>query len=302
MKLSVVVPAYNQADPLERCLRSLAAQTLPEAGYEVVVVDDGSTDRTPEVLAGVRDRVRSVRLPRNRGRSAARNAGIEAARGPLVVFVDSDVEVAPRFLDAHLGAHEAGDGRVLSRGPVILVPEPPRDLSAPPPRLTYSPALLDTANAGIRRELLDRAGRFDEGFPGYGWEDFDLGMRLRALGARRVFVREAVAYHVHPRAQWGEVGPLLRKEEERAASAVYFWRKRPTWETRLLIQATPVHYALYWILAGFGALTPQNIGEVVRYLTERRLDALAFAALRGALNRHYVQSLRRHLAARAAAA
>jgi GT2 family glycosyltransferase len=294
MDLSVVIPTYNQADLLKESLRSLVDQMLSHGSYEIVVVDDGSTDHTATVLREFGPPVRVVRLPTNRGRSAARNAGIRAAAAPLVALVDSDIIVRRDFLASHLEAHKRHGNGILSRGPVIDVPDLATARDDKIPKLVSSPAYLTTANAALAKDALLRAGLFDEHFPGYGWEDFDLGLRLRRLGLRRVFCPQAVAFHVAPLDYWDDVPGLLLKEEARAKSAVYFYRKHPTLEARILIQATPLHRALYWLQCGCGALSPANVAAVVSWLRRRNL-MLAQIALRGVLNRHYLQTLRRGL-------
>jgi glycosyltransferase involved in cell wall biosynthesis len=290
--VSVVVPTYNQSALLAECLRSLANQTLAGDRYEIVVVDDGSTDATPDVIRQAGARVRGVRLATNRGRSAARNAGVEQARADLIVFTDSDVVVRPDFLAWHVQTHQRHRTEIVSRGPVILVPDVTSASRARIPRVAASPAYLDTANAGLKRATLRKAGMFDEHFPGYGWEDFELGMRLKRLGIQRVFSARAAAFHIQPPLNGNALGELLRKEEARARSAVYFYRKVPGLETRLLIQATPLHRGLYWLLSAGGLLTPANVPRLSNRLRKSGLASLAFLALRGVLNRHYIQSLR----------
>lgn len=294
--ISVVVPTYNQADLLRENLRSLVDQTLPKDSYEIVVVDDGSTDHTAAVLREFAGPVRIVQLPANRGRSAARNEGIRHALGRLVTFVDSDILVRRDFLAQHLDAYRSNGPGVLSRGPVVLVPDVQTARDSPMPRLTSSPAFLDTANASVERSALLKAGLFDERFPGYGWEDFELGIRLRRLGIRRVFCRQAVGFHVQPPITQASIQNLLRKEDERAKSAVYFYRKHPTVEVRLLIQATSVHRLLYSIQSGFGLLTPTNVEHIAARLRRSGRNGLAELVMRGVLNRHYVQRLDDELA------
>ncbi|MFC6974687.1 glycosyltransferase family 2 protein [Halomicroarcula sp. GCM10025709] len=100
-RVSVVVPTYNRADTVGRAVESALAQTVTD--IEVVVVDDGSTDDTAAVVTGIDDeRVRYLAHERNRGRSAARNTGIEAARGEYVAFLDSDDRWLPGKLDRQL--------------------------------------------------------------------------------------------------------------------------------------------------------------------------------------------------------
>lgn len=295
MELSVVVPTYNQAALLRECLTRLLAQSLAPEAYEVIVVDDGSPDDTPEVVRAAGPRVRHIRFQTNRGRSAARNAGIEQARSPVIVFIDSDVMVRPSFLRAHLAMHRRHGPRTLSRGPVVLVPSVDAAAEAGVPRLAASPAYLDTANAGVGKQQLQRAGMFDEQFPGYGWEDFELGMRLRHLGVRRVFSREAAAFHVQPSPDPDDVEALLRKEEARARSAAYFYRKAPGLRTRLLIQSTALHRAVYWAMAAGGALSARGAARLARGLERRGMPGLAQVALRSGLNRHYLIHLGREL-------
>src|SRR5687768_9263299 len=91
--ISVVVPAFNAARTLPACLDTLIRQEVGEP-YEVIVVDDGSTDTTLAVAASYGPPVRVVRQP-HRGPAAARNAGIRAASGEIVLFTDADCEPAP---------------------------------------------------------------------------------------------------------------------------------------------------------------------------------------------------------------
>ena len=113
--LSIVICSHNGGQLLAGALASLAAQTFSPARYEVIVVDDGSTD---DVARAARAGARVVRLAPSRGLAAARNAGVSAADGEIVAFTDDDCEVSPRWAEAPLVAFEAGDvlavgGRVI---------------------------------------------------------------------------------------------------------------------------------------------------------------------------------------------
>lgn len=300
--LSVVLPTYNQAPLLRLALARLTVQSLAPTAFEVVVVDDGSTDDTPDVIAeSARGRaaVRGIRLGGNRGRSAARNAGIHAARAPIVVFVDSDILVYPDFLQRHLAIHQDAGRPVVGRGPVIVIPTP--QVPPQPPRLRSSPAYLDTANASVPRRALAEAGLFDEGFRLYGWEDFDLGLRLQGRGLPRVFSHQAVAFHVQPPPTLGTLAHHLAREEERARTALYLLRKHPGPHTRMLIQDTPAQRALHFVLAGGGLVPARTALEAARWLRARGLPTLGFLVARGVLNRHYLRSLDRFRARQAEA-
>src|SRR5207249_1850032 len=106
----------------------------------------------------------------------------------------------------------------------------------------------------------------------------------------------AVGFHVQPPSTQASIQNLLRKEDERAKSAVYFYRKHPTVEVRLLIQATSVHRLLYSIQSGFGLLTPTNVEHIAARLRRSGRNGLADLVMRGVLNRHYVQRLDDELA------
>lgn len=298
MDLSVVVPTYNQAAVLSDCLSALAEQSLRAEQYEVIVVDDASTDGTPAAVqrfAGGPMDLRLTRLETNRGRSAARNAGIRASRGEIVVFLDSDVVVGPEFLKIHLAAHRRHGPSTLTRGPVVSVPSAALASRRRPPRVAASPAYLDTANAAVPKANLMAAGLFDEGFPGYGWEDVDLGQRLKRLGVRRVFCREAVGWHVQPPPDPDDVPGLLEKEHARARSAAYLLRKNASLEVRWLVQWTAFHRALYWLAAGGGRLRADRAVRMAMGMRRAGLDAAAMLIVRAALNHEYLEHLRRDL-------
>ncbi len=101
--VSVVVPAFNRAAAIGECLRSVQGQT--HQNWEAIVVDDGSMDRTPEVVAELAredSRIRLIRQDRNRGAQAARNVGMRAARGEWIAFLDSDDQFLPYSLESRL--------------------------------------------------------------------------------------------------------------------------------------------------------------------------------------------------------
>lgn len=196
--ISVVVPAYNAAHTIVACLRALQQQTVAEP-YEIIVVDDGSTDETA-VLAQQQG-VTVIKRPRGRP-AAARNSGIRAANGTLVCCTDADCipaadwlrELTAPFADPDLvatkGSYTTHQPQLVARF-VQLEYEDKYDLLAQQATIDF----IDTYSAAYRREVLLANDGFDEQFPYL--EDQELSFRLAARGYKMVFQPTAVVAHRH---------------------------------------------------------------------------------------------------------
>ncbi len=253
--ITVVIPAYNAAGVLGKCLEHLAEQDYPKDRYEVVVVDDGSTDATAEVVAEARRRLaldlRYVRQT-NAGLAAARNAGARAARFPVLLFLDPDMWSRPELIRAH-ARHYEGRGRVAVQGTRLLHPaakatpfmetkELLPDLT-PRRRVRLSPYHTVMSNFSVRAEDLWSVGGFDEGFRGYGWEDIEMGLRLHRAGVELHWEPEAFAWHHHVES----LEERLRKQRQAGVNAVYFWRKHDqNGRLGLFLEIHPLLLPLKW--------------------------------------------------------
>ncbi len=255
-RISVVVPTYNRLDTLRHVIPSLLAQDLRRGEYEVVVADSNSTDGTAEYLAGVaRDApfVRHLPGPYS-GRAAARNAGIAASRAPIVLFTDADIIASPDLLSRHLAHHEQPGARAIVGMEVqvssyddYLAKRNDRAKREPlhgeePKRLSWLYFL--TGNASAPRAELDRVGRFDEDFTGYGHEDLELGYRLQHGGIPIEYEPNAVNYHWHP-VPWDE---QQKKYELAGKSTVRFYRKHPAFDVKLRLGMTPLSLVLHDVI------------------------------------------------------
>jgi glycosyltransferase involved in cell wall biosynthesis len=296
IEISVVTPTRDRAPVLARCLAAVGKQSLDPARYEVVVVDDGSTDDTPAVVQAAQRAasctIRMFRLPQRSGIPAARNLAVREARGDLIVFVDSDEFAPPTFLAAHLACHLRAGPNTICRGPVIVTHSLDRPFDTRYGILDMSTAYFDTDNSSVRRENLFRAGLFDEMFSPYGWEGLDLGFRLRALGLRRVYRRDAPIYHYRPDISSDALPGLFAKEEERAWTALRFIEKNPTLEARLAVCQTPLHRWVNAVQRGFGAFHEGNAVTWVTRLQRWGFPGLARILLGGVLRSHYFDCLR----------
>lgn len=203
--VSVIIPTFNRRVLLSRCLDALALQTLPPEQFEVIVVDDGSTDDT---VSWVTERARTF-LPRltvltqaNAGPAAARNRGIGTAQAPVIAFTDDDAVPRPGWLVAALSAFEdptisAVEGRVTAgEGAVIHL---------------FDAYLLNetgekfvTCNMFYRTVVLRTVGGFDERFREAFREDSDLAFHCLERGLTIKFVPDAVVDHPPRPAGWGK--------------------------------------------------------------------------------------------------
>ncbi len=299
IELSVVTATRNRAPVLRRCLDLLAAQSLDPARYEVLVADDASTDDTRDVVAQAQRRarceIRASWTAQRCGVPATRNRAIREARGAIIVFVDDDALAPPGFLAAHLDAHASRRGGIVCRGPVIATHSLDRPFAARGGILDLSTAYFDTDNGSVRREHLIEAGLFDERFYPYGWEGLDLGFRLRAMGLRRVFRRDAALYHYQPRVAPERLQAMLAKEEESARTARLFVAKHPTLEARFAAQLTPAHRWLNALQRGFGLVHAGNIEAWLERTRRWGIPGLGRVLLWGVLNERYLARLWSHV-------
>ncbi len=185
--VSVVIPAYNAAWCVERAIRSALGQDYPHV--EIIVVDDGSTDGTPRILERYENEVRVLRKE-NGGLSSARNAGIAAARGDYVAFLDADDFWFPKKLSRQMSLMTANPALGFTSTAAIVVTEKGTPLSVwrcprEGPCLTTAIFSRLSAVPGsgsgvvVQRRLFDRAGLFDERLPSV--EDVDMWLRLSSV-------------------------------------------------------------------------------------------------------------------------
>ncbi len=300
MFFSVVIPTYNRWPILEKCLTALEEQTPSGEieGYEVVVVDDGSTDGTPARLRQEASRFPHVRLieQAHGGPAEGRNRGVDHARGDVIVFIDSDLVVTPVFLLSHARAlqrswTQLGNRLCFTYGAVINTANF-EDPSAERHKLRdLSWAYFATGNVAIDRAVLQQSGLFDTSFRLYGWEDLELGERLRLMGVELIKCPEAVGYHWHPALSLAQVPDLIRVEQERAKMGLVFYRKHPTRRVRFIIQFTWLHRVLWELLTLGGLINERSLRPLLVWLIRHDRAALAMELLRLPLNRIGVRAL-----------
>jgi glycosyltransferase involved in cell wall biosynthesis len=208
---SLVIATYNRAPILSRCLESVLAQDGIEQ-CELLITDDGSTDETPQVLERAAARFPSVvRVFRqsNRGPAQARNAGVEKARNPRILFIDDDVFPRRDMLLQHKALLDRGF--TGSQGLLLWHPEITRtaiiayvdsrgaqfDFDRVPDEDQLTFRHVYSGNLAVERDAILRAGGFDGSFSFSAFEDTALAYRMLRNGARIALNRNAVADHLH---------------------------------------------------------------------------------------------------------
>jgi len=239
--VTIVIPTRDRPVALARALHSLTRQDVPAADFEVVVVNDGSGE-LPVAPADV-ERKLALRVVSNggRGASAARNTGAAAARAPLLLFLDDDIEASPALVRAHLEAHRRGASLTVGYLPALPAAATGffaatlrnwwetmfAEMRRPGHRFTFRDVL--TGNCAIDAALFRRAGAFDVSLACR--EDYELGARAIAAGAQLAFCEAAQGIH-------HEVTTLERALERKRAEGradVAIIRKHPE-----LLQALPL--------------------------------------------------------------
>ncbi|MGK7938551.1 MAG: glycosyltransferase family 2 protein [Crocosphaera sp.] len=301
MFISIVIPTYNRQPILEKCLRALEKQQFTDEkikGYEVVLVDDGSNDRTLEWLDENKPYFPHVcAFPQNHlGPAAARNLGVEKAKGDIIIFIDSDLVVTETFLQSHAnklveGEKKLGSDRLFTYGAVINTCNFEHPTLEPYKITDFSAAYFATGNVAIARKWLEKAGLFDISFQLYGWEDLELGVRLKKLGLTLIKCPQAVGYHWHPPFNLAQIPNLIDKEIQRGRMGVLFYQKHPTFEVRLMIQMTLLHRILWGVLSLGGKLNERSLAPLLQWLIDQGKPQLSLEIARIFLNWYNVKGV-----------
>lgn len=248
MLISVIIPTFNRKRVLGECLGALLKQTLPRDKYEIIVVDDGGRDGTKDMVMSLIKKGANIKYlsQENQGQGVARNAGVAAAKGEIIVLIGDDIIACGDFLEEHLRFHL----RYTGENDAVL------GFTGWHPKLTLTPymewvtngssilgmfgghqfayeklkgkKLADynffyTSNISLKRKLLEKYP-FDPSFSGYGWEDIELGYRLhKRVGLKIYYNPAAIGYHDHAMTEEG-MGARMRSI---GASAHIIHRKYP---------------------------------------------------------------------------
>ncbi len=227
LRASVIIPTFNGAGKIAGCLRALRRQEF-SGTFETIVVNDGSTDRTLEVLREFPEA--RVLTQSNAGPAAARNRGARAASGDILVFTDDDCEPFPDWLALMLKPFDdpettATKGAYRTRQRELTARFVQAEYQDRYRLMSRVPAIdfVDTYSAAFRRDRFLEIGGYDERFPIACAEDVDLSFRMSGRGWKLRFVAGAIVNHRHP----ATLSAYLRKKFKFAFWRVFAVRKSP---------------------------------------------------------------------------
>lgn len=297
MFFSVVIPTYNRLPILQKCLQALESQTFT-GDYEIILVDDGSTDGTIDWLQQNQQDFNHVKyfVQNHAGPAIARNLGVEKAQGDIIIFIDSDLVVLSDFLQCHhnaliTGKQKLGSDKFFTYGAVINTGNFENPTSEPYKITDFSAAFFATGNVAIPKHWLETAGLFDINFQLYGWEDLELGVRLKKLGLQLIKCPQALGYHWHPPFNLAQIPKLIDQEIQRGKMGVLFYQKHPTWEVKMMIQMTWFHRLLWGILSLNGMLNEKTMAGFLQWLIDSGKPQLALEIARIFLNWYNVNAV-----------
>lgn len=279
MNISVIIPNYNGAKYLKVCLDSLSRQTF--AAFDIIVVDNGSTDNSCDILENEYNNVVLIRLDRNYGFSKAVNEGIKACKSEYVVLLNNDVEVNPDWLSSLVNCIEQDENIFSCSSKMVRYNDRSRlddagdeynilgwaykrgDGKSIDRYSSDTKVFSSCAGAAIyRKKVIDKIGFFDEKFFAY-MEDVDISYRAKINGYKNVFCSDAVIYHIGSATTGSKYNSF--KVKLAARNNIYvIYKNMPILQIILnspfLLVGFIIKYIFFWKL-GFGMEYREGIRE-----------------------------------------
>lgn len=302
-EVSLVVPTHNRSELLEKLLRALLQQTIPPEDFEIVVVADGCTDNTPEIVDLFRQnlQVHLIEQPAQ-GQASARNIGASKSNGKLLVFLDDDIEPKPQFLEAHIRAHSENKRRVvIGYYPPLLKTQTGylrtelrswwestfQKMRHPGHRFTYSDFV--SGNFSISAKIFNEVGGFDPIYRCH--EDYELGFRLLRAGVEFTHSVEAAGYH-HERS---DIHRAFKRKYDEGVADVQLGMQHPSLRSTLLMSELQKYsllpsrllklLAFYW--PAVGDFLAQFLGSRMEFMERIRWNGLWRRVLYGLMGYWY---------------
>jgi len=276
--ISVIIPTYNRKDQLEKCLCSLFNQNYPNDKYEIIVVDDGSTDETEEMITElIKNTPCTLKYlnQENKGASAARNLGIENSNSDYICFVDSDICLDTSCLEVLISAIQRNSA-AGAMGPVVYFKNEPEKIWCAGARIKLTTArplfgenvyrwksnedvsvdYLPSCVLLTSKEVIEKVGGFDEVYRIY-YEDVDWCLRVKNNGYKILLVPDAKAWH--------DI-----KQDNANINVSEYYRNTKN-RIRLVFKNATKIEKLIFILH---FLIIENAGSIIKYSMQKRFDLI----------------------------
>ncbi len=248
IETSIIIPTYNREKILYKCLQALNKQSYPANKFEIIIINDNSTDNTETMINNIK--IKPNLIYRNKdhsGPAGARNTGLKIAKGEFIVFIDDDIIVNSAFLDAHIQEQKRNQ-KVIVHGPVIYTNNLDNPTKEEMKITDFSRSYFATGNVSIRKDYLMKSGLFNENFTEYGWEDLELGIRLKKMGLKAKRATEAKGFHLKYSFSPEKIPSILEKEQQRGRMAVVYNNINTNWEVKLSTMYSSPFFILERIL------------------------------------------------------
>lgn len=255
LDISVVIPTYNRKNILLKTIEGLFKQTYPKDRFEIVIVDDGSTDGTKEMIEDIvrdgRDRPQPRIIyvhqdPGKKGPAAANNLGIRTASGEYILMINDDIIPDKHLIEEHVKTQHVASqpkiasqqgqkimvqGRVINTSSTEDVSKTPKGYSGGYSDISFG--YFTTWNLSIKKQYLLDGGLFDEDFRNLCWEDVEFGFRLRRLGIKQKNNRNAFGYHFRHEFYMKDIDKVRDKSLKMGGNAVIYYKKHPCLEVNI---------------------------------------------------------------------
>lgn len=295
MFFTIAIPTFNRKEILEISLEKIFDSIKNiEDKIEVLVVDDCSKDETKSLLEKYKKNYPTIFnyiiSEKNNGISKTRNILVKNAKGSHLIFIDSDVFVTPKTIETHIRMQKENKN-IIVQGNLKFISNLDELNEIKKNLFTdYSNSFFDTANLSIEKSKIIEAGFFDENFTGYGWEDLELGIRIRKLNLKLKKNKDTLAYHYHPE-KIIDLDFLIEKEKQRAIGSIYFLKKHPSFEVKMITQNHPLHYFLDYLLTCFFRLESKGFVKKLKEIEFKTSKKFTFI-LRMYLNHLLIKEIR----------
>lgn len=291
MLYTIAIPTYNRYDLLKISLEKITDQIKTLRNGEILIIDDASTDLTHDLLKEYANKFsffRYIISPKNNGISKTRNLLVDNAKGKYIIFIDSDVIISKNLIKNHLDILENNHNIICQSN--LIITDNLKKIKKPNMLTDKSRAFFDTANLSIERNKIIENGYFDENFSGYGWEDLELGLRLKSNGIKCIKKNYIFSYHYQEKPDIKNLEYYIKKEHDRARGAIYFNKKHNNLEVKAMTQSLLVLQLPTLLIAKIFKFE-KNFEKTIEKFSEKDYNIFIFL-FRTYMNYIYLKELR----------